>query len=71
MTDLDMRCSCLSNNRMKFRGADALCVCRDHKKWCCKNHYTGHPYSASGDDYSNHILKTALGIDNKHRIVFY
>ena len=54
MTDLDMSCNCLTDNRMKFRGADRLCVCKQHKSWCCKSHYTGF------DAYSDHVLKIAV-----------
>jgi len=53
-------CNCLSNDLMKFKGANKLCPCKQHKRWCCKNTYTGSPYSPSGEDYSNHLVKAIL-----------
>jgi len=47
-------CNCLkikSNSKVMQK----MCVCKNHKAYCCYGHYISFPYDKNGKDYKNHV----------------
>ena len=50
-------CNCLtikSNSKVMQK----MCVCKNHKAYCCYGHYISFPYDKNGKDYKNHVKIT-------------
>jgi len=54
-----MMCSCLQ--REKKSDSDLMkevCVCKNHKAYCCYGYYMSSPHAKNGKDYKKHIKIT-------------
>ena len=47
-------CNCLKI-KANSKVMQKMCVCKNHKAYCCYGHYISFPYDKNGKDYKNHV----------------